>query len=358
MRYNTISMMRKIPKSRVREAGIASFMIVMIMIIVITLIVLGFSQVTRRNVREALDRQLSSQAFYAAESGVNVTAAAISNYVKANGFTALPDKTTCPKSYDPTQPGGLGSAVADLGNATRYTCVLVNPNPDTLVYNPTRQGSIVVPIQTTGSVALNTLTFTWQVQSGGTNTACGGGSQQTFPAASAWPCDFGILRVDMVANPASGVSNLPVNTVTTFMTPLGGHSGAITLPNFSSGDRAFVASASGCGSGTCSVTVNLAANATPNYYLRIISLYRDAPNMTIRGTLVGGGTATFSGAQALVDTTGQAQDELRRIQVRVQLSATADSATIPANGVGSSATICKRFSIKPTDSVDPANLCT
>jgi hypothetical protein len=338
MRYNRTSMRGKVSGIRGKEAGVASFLIVMIMMIVITLIVLGFSQVARRNAREALDRQLSSQAFYAAESGVNVTTAAISNFMKTVSFANLPNKTSCANAYDPNQPGGVGAPIADLGNGTRYSCVLVNPNPSTLVYNPTRQGSVVVPILTTGSLGLTTLKFTWQMQSGGSNPTCPGASQQTFPAASAWPCDFGIVRMDMVASPYATYTNLPAATVTTYLTPLGGHSGAITLPSFAGSTRAYVASASGCSGGTC--------------------LYRDTPNFTISGTVAGGAPASFSGAQAVVDTTGQAQDELRRIQVRVQLDATADPQTIPANGLGSNATICKRFPIKPGNNVDPANLCT
>src|SRR5581483_12189470 len=122
MRYNMISM-RGNNKWQTSQSGMASFLIVMIMMVVITLIILGFSQVTRRNEREALDRELSSQAFYAAESGVNVTTSKIAAYVKTNGYTTLPDKTTCPNAYDPTAVGGVGAAIPNLGSGVRYTCV-------------------------------------------------------------------------------------------------------------------------------------------------------------------------------------------------------------------------------------------
>jgi Tfp pilus assembly protein PilX len=337
------------------ESGMASFLIVMIMMVVITLIVLGFSQITRRNEREALDRQLSSQAFYAAESGVNVTTNAIANYVKTNGYTTLPAKTTCPNSYDPTNGGGgVGAPISDLGNGVRYSCMLVNPNPGTLKYDTTQRSSTIVPIQANGN--LKSLTFTWNVQTGGSDTSCPGGSAQTFPQAASWPCDFGILRVDLVQNPNGNLGNLPGNSLTLYMSPFGSHNGAISLPNFNTASHAYVASATGCNSGTCSVTVNLPANSD-SYGARIVSLYRDAPNMILSGTIASGNPATFSGAQAVVDTTGQAQDQLRRIQVRVQLTATADPSTIPDYAMSSSADICKHFSIMPTDNVDPSNLC-
>lgn len=331
------------------QSGMASFLIVMIMMVVITLIVLGFSQVTRRNQREALDRQLSSQAFYAAESGVNATAATIANYVKTNGYTTLPSKPNCPYSYNPA--GASTVTIPDLANGVRYTCVLVNPNPSRLIYNTTQTSSTVVPIQANGT--LTSLTFSWNPQKGGTDTSCSNSNAKWFPAPASWDCDFAVLRVDLVANPATNIANLPGNTATVFMTPRGSQ----TLPTLtSSTDRASIVSATGCGGGQCNVTLNL-TDAVSSYYVRVTSIYRDAPNMTISGTTASG-TATFAGAQAVVDVTGQAQDELRRIQVRVKLTATADPETIPANALGSSASICKRFSILPTGNVDALNLCT
>jgi Tfp pilus assembly protein PilV len=353
MRYNRISMRANINAAR-KESGMASFLIVMIMMVVITLIVLGFSQVTRRNSREALDRQLSSQAFYAAESGVNATTSAISSYVKTNGYNNLAAKTTCPNNYDPSDVNGNGTSITALNSGVRYTCVLVNPNPSTLQYNPTQKGSLVFPVAANGN--LKSLTFTWNVQSGGTDTNCTGANAQSFPQSAAWSCDFGILRLDLLANPTGNVNNLTANTTTLYLTPLGGHSGSITLPNFNSISHAYVASASGCTGGTCSVTVNLNPSVS-SYAVRALSLYRDAPNMIISGVLAGNTAATFSGAQAVVDTTGQAQDELRRIQVRVQLSASADPDSIPAYGMSSSTDICKHFSIMPTANVNPADLC-
>lgn len=344
--------------ARQSQSGMASFLIVMIMMIVITLIVLGFSQVTRRNAREALDRQLSSQAFYAAESGVNVTTNAIAAYVKANSYTALPAKTTCPADYDPTNVAGTGGAIADLGNGVRYTCVLVNPNPGTLQYNPTQQGSTVVPLQANGN--LKSLTFTWKTQANGTDYSCSGSNEKTFPQAGsvpgAWDCDYGIVRLDLVGNPSGNLSNLAASTASIFMTPLGSHTGSITLPNFNPIDHAYIASASGCTGGTCSVTLNLNPSLS-SYAARVTSIYRNTPNLVISGVLSNGTNATFSGAQAVVDVTGQAQDQLRRIQVRVQLSATADPQTIPSAALGSSTDICKHFSIIAGSNVDPTNLC-
>jgi Tfp pilus assembly protein PilX len=58
-------------QSTSRQAGMVSIMVTMILMVVLSLIVIGFAQIARRNSRQSLDRQLSTSAFYAAEAGVN-----------------------------------------------------------------------------------------------------------------------------------------------------------------------------------------------------------------------------------------------------------------------------------------------
>ena len=59
------------------EQGLVAIVVTLIIMLVLTLIVTGFAQLARREQREALDRQLASQALYAAESGVNAAEAAV-----------------------------------------------------------------------------------------------------------------------------------------------------------------------------------------------------------------------------------------------------------------------------------------
>jgi Tfp pilus assembly protein PilX len=350
-------------KQRVRlgERGMVSFMVTLIMLMVITLIVVGFSEVSRRNQREALDRQLSSQAFYAAESGVNVTKATIANYVAANGFSTMNNKTSCGNGassteYDPAAANGSGTAIVPLSttNQVAYTCVLVNPQPKNVVYNVKSGGSTVAPLATTG--AFQTLTFQWSKQAGAVDTDCSGTDPDALSAYDDWACGFGILRVDLMAsNVGAGLSNttLDAKTVTIFMTPLGGHSGAVTVPSYAT--KAYIASATNCATGTCKVTVTLPGDSA-SYYARLTSTYRDAPNATITGTTASG-AATFNGSQAIVDVTGKAQDELRRVQVRVQLTGTSGSDTIPLNAAASTTDICKHFEVSTSGDIDPDSVC-
>jgi Tfp pilus assembly protein PilX len=338
------------------QRGMVSFLVTLIMMMVITLIVIGFSQVTRRNAREALDRQLSAQAFYSAESGINVTQAAITNYVIANGYVGLATKTTCTNEYNPTNPVGT-TPIAQLSNGVGYTCVLVNPTPSSLQFPVNQQDSTVVPMGVND--ILKKLTIKWSMQAGGSQTTCAGASDSTFTPSAIWgaDCDFGVLRMDMISNPntnATNATSLASNTDTLFLTPRGTHPGTATTVSFGGATTAYVVSGTNCSSGTCQAVITL-PDDTANYAIRATTLYKDSSMVTITG-VTDSGTAQFLGSQAVVDVTGQDQDELRRIQARVALTSTGSG--IPANALAGSNGICKRFSILPTDNLDLTTAAT
>ncbi|HSX32249.1 MAG TPA: pilus assembly PilX N-terminal domain-containing protein, partial [Candidatus Saccharimonadales bacterium] len=79
-----------------KESGMVAIMVTIILMIVISLIVLGFAQIARRNQRQSLDRQLSTQAFYAAETGVNDASKVIKAAIASGATVAA--KPTCTDS--------------------------------------------------------------------------------------------------------------------------------------------------------------------------------------------------------------------------------------------------------------------
>lgn len=349
-----------------------SFTVTLIMMAVITLIVVGFTQVARRNSREALDRQLSAQAFYAAESGINVTSKSIVDYLQANPTGILKDKTNCAQEYDPVNGSGANLTPLSSQNNVAYTCVLVDPTPQSLSFaNVTTNGSQVVPITTPSQ--LKSLTFTWSRQNGQTGTACSG-TYNAFPASSAWGCAVGMLRVDIVENPSANLGNLDTHTDTLYLTPYGSHNGQLN----GAGNIAFTGAPTSTGyigmgcnmtnpqavpptcansnpcTTACSVTVRLPANSS-SYMVRLSAIYRNPETVTISGQLTDNSAATFVGGQAVIDVTGKAQDELRRVQTRLAL--TGSTSDVPIFALGSGADICKHFSILPADTVTPSGTC-
>src|SRR4051794_29381721 len=73
------------------EQGIVAIVVSIILIIILSLITIGFANLVRREQRQALDRQLSSEAFYAAESAINDTVDALkvpnSSVISTNNCT-------------------------------------------------------------------------------------------------------------------------------------------------------------------------------------------------------------------------------------------------------------------------------
>jgi hypothetical protein len=162
----------------------------------------------------------------------------------------------------------------------------------------------------------------------------------------------------------SDVNQLSSNTATMFLTPYGDNSGSLydnatgsnsAALSFGGATTAYYGAASGCTTApvaNCLVNAKL-ANPLTTYYARITPLYHDVDELVI-SAMSGATSVKFNGTQAVVDVTGQAQDELRRIQVRVGLQGGVD---VPANAVASSNSICKNFTILPSDNIDDTKVC-
>jgi Tfp pilus assembly protein PilX len=72
-------MLMNIPRKRINidnESGFASLVVASVLIVVLSLMTVGFAQLMRSNQTSALNKQLSDQAYYAAESGINDAAQA------------------------------------------------------------------------------------------------------------------------------------------------------------------------------------------------------------------------------------------------------------------------------------------
>jgi len=326
-----------------RQAGMVSILVTMILMIVISLIVLGFAQVSRRNQRQTLDRQLSTQAFYAAETGVNDVRDILGDALSAG--TTVYAKSTCglPSGAAGAQYARLSSdAQISSDGSVKYTCVMVDPAPKTLVFGDVGTTSIVVPAISGSGNPLTTLKLVWHTKDDTTTPTnnCPNTTNNVFSTVSNWQCGYGVLRVDMVpTNGTFNASDLQNRTMTSFMVPQRpGSPGAVSSVGFSTGganNRPGVA----CTNANCTMTITgLSSN---QYYLRISSTYKNAANLQISATDASGAVG-LSGAQAVIDSTGRAQDVLRRIQVHVPLTPSSQN-QLSDYAIQSTDSICKRF---------------
>jgi hypothetical protein len=317
-----------------------SIMTVMVLMIVISLIVIGFATISRRTQRESLDRQQSTQAFYAAETAVNDVREVLQTAV-ATG-TTIPDKTTCTG----TGPGNFYGAPAitpdiDVAKGIKYSCLLVDPSPKTLRFSSVGTTSVIVPMNSASGANFSNITLKWKSKVTGNPLAgCPNTTNNVFSPNGSWSCGYGVLRFDLV--PTAGnqnIDSLRGATMTTFGVPFtsgGTNTVAYAANTANTNNRLGVR----CTATDCTLTINgLSQNA---YYMRISSLYK---GVTLEVTANGGaGALELSGAQAVVDATGRSQDVLRRIQVNVPLRATSQN-ELSDYVIQSTDSVCKRFSV-------------
>jgi hypothetical protein len=324
------------------QSGFAAFAITMIMMIVLSLIVLGFAASARNEQRRALDNQLSMAAYYASESGINDAYAVIKSDL-ANG-TSLPAQNTCTGAYNTT------SNVLESNAGVAYTCLLVNPTPPSLEYAPISTGhGQVVPVFGSKNETITSIKISWQ-QDGLTAAAnfsgCPGSTINSFYPEASWPtnCSAGVLQVDIV--PASGwisESTLQTVTQTVFLEPVNGASNSSNVVNGNIDGVKCSAPPSG-GEYDCSETLTGLGQA--GYYLRFIPIYKNA-DVSITAYNSSRTQLNLKNAQVLIDSTGKASDELRRVQERVSINPLGNN-DVPINALQAKDGICKMFTVRPS----------
>lgn len=320
------------------QRGMVSIMVTMLMMIVISVTVLSFAQVSRREQRSTLDRQLSMQAFYAAETGVNDVAKIVNQQLAAGG--GLTDKTTC----DNTGPYAGLTALSAISTArsVSYSCVLVSSKAQSLTQDVKAAGPAnIFPLHPDGA-PLTDVHFDWSIDTpptslSGCKTAIpNSGDEDSFANTNSWNCPYGVLRIDIVPTDAGRLSQLTVNQKTFFLYPLNAVSGTLSYGTVNGGVFGM-----GCSVAAKMCSADLTGlNMGSDYTLRATSVYNDG-TLTISGKS-GGSPIDLKDAQLTVDVTGKAQDILRRIRVALPLSRSSDGSKA---ALVSGSSICKRFGV-------------
>lgn len=352
------------------STGVVSITVTVIFIMIISLVVLGFSQVSRRNSRQALDRQLSTQAFYAAESGMNDVMAKIAPYLE-NG-EEVPEQKECVGTYNSDEK----TAVGDI-EGVEYTCVTVQTKLDRLAYDKVKESSVIVPLNVEGAEPeIGTLHLEWRRSDSAPSTTSlsrcpqprGGTTWTNFPTASAWAndCQFGLIRIDLVPTDLRTLNDPVAAAQSTMSLALYPRSGnpedpnSLTYENLPSGANSIF------GSGPQGPRVLAASCTEDKCGFDIEGLNFSNGMMRVRSQYVGTrtvGIETEEGqyltrAQVKIDVTGKAQDVLRRMQVyrsvdggtaRTEFNAFSDY-TVQTTG-----SICKRYVTSPTKTEDLAD---
>ena len=317
------------------QQGMTAIVITVVLMFVISIIILAFSQTIHREQRNALDNQLSTQAYYAAESGINYA-----QNVAKNTPGLLTDKTNCGPQAPFTD--------YNVGENAELTCLLVTSRLQTLEYQGITMESVPVYVKSeAGNVG--TLHVSWQSATDTSTAGCGGSvPSNAFPAN--WSCRQSVLRLDVVpVDPAGSVTADDVKNrqYTIFLYPTTSSSIPTSAYQSGPGAKGLIAAAScrpATGPGTlrpkvCNAQISGINNQAAA--VRLMSVYGPA-DVTLFATNGSLPLKTLVEGQLLIDSTARAADVLKRVQARVPLagSQVPDFALL-SGGAG----VCKRYLI-------------
>ena len=348
------------------DRGFAALAIAIVLVLVLGLLTVGFAELMQKEQRSALDKHLNSQAYYAAETGVNDAAKAIiAGYPKA--------KTNCQPltGADALLPGGNNLTRNAVGSDPNiaYTCLLINPTPDDLQYKaiPLNKSRAVLLTAVKGSdpaaqTTIKDLTITWVDTA--REASARPGPDRNFKKSADW--DFmGVLRVSLTPLTSNlSRESLQKSTYIAYLYPNAGGSASPNTDTYNSrtiGDNGQQAGAIVDGNcrpinpgdteaKRCSVKITDIGQS--NILLDMYSIYREN-EVVITGVDDDGNRVKFKNAQTVIDVTGKAQDVLKRIQTRISNRNVYD---YPDNGLETGGNICKQLQVLPssaTSECDP-----
>lgn len=305
-----------------KQGGFVSIFTVIIIMSILTLLTIGFTTVTQRAQRVTLDNQQNTQAFYAAESGVND---AIRELRTVNPSLVKNDCQT---------GGSLGAFnYGDLSGSdsfgVSYTCVLV-------IANPTAQSFDSVPVLGSGEPVVTTLASqtgdnitsvriafdSTQVADAVGPTPAGSvfsANDPILPNVSSWGSRVGILRVDLVPVASVDRNSLISNSYSTYLIP--NETGSTSI-NISPGATNQAASFEVICTNTvprCTGELNLSGATANRFKVRLTSYYK---SVRVSSLEIYNGASLLNqiDGQVIIDSTGKSGDILRRIQVAYPLN--------------------------------------
>lgn len=346
------------PNYRLNDSGIVSIVVTMIIMVILSLIVIGFAQVSRREQRQGLDRQLASQANYAAETGINDA----QTYLKNGGNLSASAKTAC-NSYAADNGNALPAGVTEqVGpNATTTTsCVLVNNAVNELIYDGIgTEEEVVFPLKSSDGGAISDLYISWEAPGQDATQYNAANCPDKTPRDALlplddWKCPAAALRIDIV--PTSGSvarTDLINNSVSGLLFPKINASAPSNSEHMDNGKQVWAECPNnGTSPRSCRITLK-AIGTSSSYYVRIRPIYRSA-DIYVQGIDSSGNIKALSGAQAVIDSTGKANDVLKRLVARVPLcgSGTTCGKQPAGYALQIADSFCKKYGIIPPSTIN------
>lgn len=326
------------------QDGLASIIIVAVILAIVALITIGFAGIVRREQRQALDQQLSAQAKYAAESAINEKIAL---------FRSNPASLS-------TSSGCTNQGQTFTGSTTEIqtTCVQVDLSTGPQRYDQVRSDASTLVWLDPGLVTpLDRIVITWQNPASLPDNNCHTADYTSLPASIAGN-QVGMLRFDLsrVGRPGETFTRASLRDRIFGGVLYPKQSGTATLPyDNGAGQQPRVFGT--CGTAPAGVPEPYAAHAVidlPNdtdfqqsrYILRLRSMYRSSMPVKVIGFDTGDNIVEFVDNQISLEATARVNDVVQRIQVQVPAGAPPTS-LIPDDALHITNGICKLLETEP-----------
>jgi type II secretory pathway pseudopilin PulG len=337
-------------QSTINQTGFVSIVVSMIIMTILSLITIGFAQLMAREQRQALDRQLSTQAFYAAESGVNDVDRAVKTNTVGGTYGA-----TC------TLPSSISADGSVRNTCITYSSTVpdirfqaIPPNPfDPRVF-PLRAVSGTTQTVTINFTPTNIIGSIPRFRPNGTTAL-----PPTGTSAGQWNASTGLMKVYLVPF-RNGMNRQQLIDATAYYTFYPRDVAGITSTPYTSGTGANYGSIIpvNCNNTTgCNVRITgIDSLAYNDMYMVVNAVYQ--PNDIVVDARSATGSQEFRDVQAIVDSTGRTTDVLRRVQVRLPIGEEITSAAGALIATDPAGTICKLYETSPaaTTAISPCRL--
>ncbi len=341
------------------EEGLVAIFTVLVVMGILTLLTLGFSNITRQAQKRTLDDQLSTQAFYAAETGINRAW----NLIDTGVLTS--DKTECLNEMGSID---FGYAI-DSPLGISVSCLLIDLSPSSVQFSsvPVGEARAFYIGRSTGP-EINQFTFNWDntgEQSPSNDdlspdAVFDNGSPRLLTDAN-WGTRVGMVRVDIIPITADMTETLArdrmaEDSYSVFLYPSADPNadGSDAVHHIHTGinGQGIVLGRQCTGSNPgyrCTATVRMADGTSTGYYMRVRSYY-NAVSLEITAKDTNGDSVEFHNTQAVIDSTGKVNDVYRRLKVSVPIGPEFPGYHEPFS-ILSASSLCKRIIGVPDASV-------
>jgi hypothetical protein len=364
VRY-TSDMGKWVRRLRREEDGFAALVIAIVLVLLLSLLTIGFAQLMRKEQRSATDKHLSDQAYYAAETGVNDAAKAINA-----GFSKIKSQcepyTTADVVSDPITRFLTNNNVDNVSGSTgiSYPCLIIDPAPKEYDSFISDTQSKVVEITGTNPADITAppelikeLVISWEDTTNNQRFVPSPiASAHKFLPANQWTYN-GVLRIGITPLSSGAINRdgLINGTYDAFLYPndSGSPSNAYSYTSGLNTDKGVILD------GNCSTdnshkprycSLKIANFNASSLLVSLRSVYAGSLAVTITANgytvYADGSQLRIKNAQTLVDSTGKAQDVLKRIQVRIPSKPNYPHSDA---GIDTTGSICKQLQLAPND---------